>query len=391
MKKLFTLFFICALVISLEAQDGGIEFAQLDWQATLAQAKKQDKLIFVDAYTTWCGPCKWMAKNVFPEQEVGNFYNENFVNAKIDMEKGEGILFAKAYDVRAFPTFLFIDAKGNLVHQSLGSREVAEFVALGEAAQDPDQQVGTLKAKFEEGNREPEFLKNYATALNNSGLKGAEEVASLYLESQKDWLTAENISFIFEQSPYDMNADLYKFIKDNRAAFSQEIGQEEVDNKLKYGIQSSLRKNKDITPAEIESVFMEVFGEKGKEYSDAFQLQQLMFSRDRNDEEKFFQAAIAYADQYEIESWSMLNSMAWRFFELTDDPNLLKHAKTWAKKSVHLNSNYANNDTLAWIHFKLKDKEKAMKYAQQAIELAKADGSDYAETEKLVEQINMLE
>ena len=391
MKRLFTLFFICALVISLEAQDGGIEFAQIDWQATLAEAQEQDKLIFVDAYTTWCGPCKWMAANVFPQEDVGQFYNKNFVNVKIDMEKGEGILFAKAYNVRAFPTFLFIDGKGNLVHQSLGSREAAEFVALGEAAQDPDQQVGTLKAKFEDGDREPDFLKKYAMALSKSGMKGGEEAAGLYLETQDDWLTADNINFIYELTEFNVDSELYQFMKDNRSAFQAEVGKQKVDDKLKYGIQASLQKKKDATPAEVEAMFTEVFGEEGKMYAAAFELQKLMYSREEGAQEKFFKAAISFDDKYKADSWQLLNSMAWRFYELSDDPQLLKRAKNWAKQSMDLDSNYFNNDTYAWICFKLKEKEEAMKYAQQAIELAKEAGRDYKETEKLVEQIDTLE
>jgi uncharacterized protein YyaL (SSP411 family) len=59
------------------------------------KAKKENKLIFVDAYASWCGPCKLMVKNIFPLKTVGDYYNSHFINAKIDMEKGEGIELAK--------------------------------------------------------------------------------------------------------------------------------------------------------------------------------------------------------------------------------------------------------------------------------------------------------
>ena len=68
----------------------GIEF----FHGTLAEAKElasqEGKLIFIDAFTTWCGPCKRMSAQVFTQEEVGEFYNQTFVNLKLDMEKGEG-------------------------------------------------------------------------------------------------------------------------------------------------------------------------------------------------------------------------------------------------------------------------------------------------------------
>ena len=73
----------------------GIKFFEGTWEEALTLAKKEHKIIFVDAYTTWCGPCKQMAKDVFTQKEVGDFYNKSFINVKLDMEKGEGIGFSQ--------------------------------------------------------------------------------------------------------------------------------------------------------------------------------------------------------------------------------------------------------------------------------------------------------
>jgi thiol:disulfide interchange protein len=88
MKKLIPFAFFLSMAISINAQDVGIRFMDATWEQVMAEAKKQEKLIFVDAYTTWCGPCKVMAQNVFTQKEVGDFYNRYFVNYKLDMEKG---------------------------------------------------------------------------------------------------------------------------------------------------------------------------------------------------------------------------------------------------------------------------------------------------------------
>jgi len=112
----------------------GILFFEGTWQEAILKAKKENKLIFLDAYTTWCGPCKAMQKNIFPNEKVGELFNKNFINVKIDMEKGEGIALAKKYNVRAYPTLFFIDAQETLKLSSLGYHNVSQLIKLGQKA-----------------------------------------------------------------------------------------------------------------------------------------------------------------------------------------------------------------------------------------------------------------
>lgn len=112
-----------------------ITFNKAPWKQVLAKAKKENKLIFLDAYTTWCRPCIMMAKNVFTLNEVADFYNQHFINVSMDMEKGVGPSLAKKYKIRAYPDFLFIDGDGNIVHRNGGYKEAPEFIAVGKDAQ----------------------------------------------------------------------------------------------------------------------------------------------------------------------------------------------------------------------------------------------------------------
>ena len=108
---------------------GQISFEELSLEAALEKAQLENKLVFVDAYAVWCGPCKWMDNNVFTDKKVGETYNEKFVNLKINMESKEGKAFAKKYPVAAYPTFLYLDTKGNVVHLVEGSCDVNTFIA----------------------------------------------------------------------------------------------------------------------------------------------------------------------------------------------------------------------------------------------------------------------
>ena len=93
----------------------GIAFVTASFNELLAKAKEENKLVFIDGYTTWCGPCKLLAKETFPQKEVGTYMNPRFVCAQIDMERGEGPELAKRFNISAYPTMLILRPDGTLV------------------------------------------------------------------------------------------------------------------------------------------------------------------------------------------------------------------------------------------------------------------------------------
>ena len=105
------------------------------WTDALPKAKEEDKLIFLDAYASWCGPCKFMARTTFTENEVGTFFNEQFINFKMDMEKDpDGPRLSKKYGLEAYPTLYFIDKNEKMVHMSIGALNVKELLAEAQIA-----------------------------------------------------------------------------------------------------------------------------------------------------------------------------------------------------------------------------------------------------------------
>ncbi|MCC6410745.1 MAG: thioredoxin family protein [Saprospiraceae bacterium] len=132
-KQLFFVFgFLFFAAGSISAQ--GVNFFKGTWSEALAKAKAENKIIFVDAYASWCGPCKYMTSNVFPDAKAGEFYNKNFINLKIDMEKPENREFAGKYPVQAYPTLMFIDKNGKVVHKNVGALQVNDLIEVGKKA-----------------------------------------------------------------------------------------------------------------------------------------------------------------------------------------------------------------------------------------------------------------
>ena len=387
MKKLIGLAFMLVMSISVFAEDG-IQFTKGSWADILAEAKASDKVIFVDAFTTWCGPCKWMAANSFPDKAVGDFYNSTFINAKIDMEKGEGIGLAQKYKIYAYPTLLFIDGDGELVHRAVGAVVAAGLLKLGKVASDPTKQLSGLIKRYDKGDRDPVFLKTYANIAKESGLENYQQVANAYLKTQSDLLSTDNIQFIYDFT-FSSSDAYYGFMVKNKAKFDAAIGKDKVDDKFKKAITYPMYREKDVDLKAINNSLSEVFtNATAKQYTDEFEMNYYSY-RLRSDDfkAKYLKPAVAYFDKYDIKNWNVLNESAWTVFENTSDKDTLKKAANWAKKSTKLESNFYNNDTLAAIYHKLGKKCSAKKAAKKAIEFGKAEGEDVSETEELLKQI----
>lgn len=114
-------------------EETGIQFIEGSWASILKKAKAEKKIIFFDAYTTWCGPCKLLQKNVFTRSDVAEVFNKNFINVKFDMESGEGPALAKKYPLEGYPTLFFIDPDGKMVRQVLGYQKPEDLIKVAKS------------------------------------------------------------------------------------------------------------------------------------------------------------------------------------------------------------------------------------------------------------------
>ncbi len=126
-SKIFTTLLI-ALSISVFAgnkptkNDGatGIQFFKGTFKEALAKAKKENKMVMMDCYTTWCGPCKMLKSQVFVDKTLGDYMNEKYVCVAMDYENGEGPNIAQQYPVDGYPTLYFLDAAGKVKKTFVG-------------------------------------------------------------------------------------------------------------------------------------------------------------------------------------------------------------------------------------------------------------------------------
>lgn len=370
----------------------GITFETSDFQTALTKAKTENKLIFMDAYTTWCGPCKWMSKNVFTDASVGSYFNEKFVNVKINMEQGEGIELAKKYEVVAYPTLLFIDGNGKLMHVSTGSRPADDFLDLGHAANDPDRQFTTMKKRFDNGERSGEFLKLYTDVLTSAGMKNFDDVAQLYMNTQKDWTTEENMNFLFDYSEASLDSKLFNYTLKHREAFIALVGEQKFNQKLNYAADYDRGKS-GIAREDVDGLKVHYGKYFSTEVAENMAMKsyfnQIMYSPNPVEQEKFkAEIQLFLADRPDVGS-EFYNAVAWQIYEISNDKRLLSKAAEWAQLSIDGSRNSFNTDTMAALQYKLGNSSKARAFAIESIDLAKTEGNDYSATEALLKNINL--
>lgn len=236
MKK--NVIFLCfAWMMSLSAfaveAVSGIDFAHVTWNEAVAKAKAEKKLIFVDFYTQWCGPCMNMAEEVFVLPTVGDFYNSNFVNLKIDAENGEGKELAKKYEVRSYPTYGFIDpVTQELVHRSSSRQSAETFVQTAKNALNVETRSPYLIGQFEKGNKERRFLIHYIEYMHSVYRRDDVTKAFDLLISTGASLQQPEIWNLFVKTISGPTNPYLKQVSAHYAEFVKQHGKNAVDAKL---------------------------------------------------------------------------------------------------------------------------------------------------------------
>lgn len=258
MKK-FVLFVACMfMMLFVFAQT---DFQKLTLDKALEQAATENKRVFVDCYTVWCGPCKMMAEKILPLKEVGEFLNDHFVCLKIDMEKGEGVKIARKYKVTAYPTFLILKADGSLQHRIVGGAPTGkEFLDKVEEGMEGSS-LGDLEMQYQSGNREFGFQMTYIKALVRSNdVEKARTISRNLLESLDEGEKCSALYWYIYENEFlsPVGEENMTFLLNHVEEFRAGVGKERVDAKLvslfEMQLEDILRgRNQEVTLADVEA------------------------------------------------------------------------------------------------------------------------------------------
>ena len=409
----------------------GIRFTEGSWKEVLSKAKAENKLIFIDVYTSWCGPCKMMAAETFPLKEVGDVFNAHFINYKIDAEKGEGIAIAKKFDVRAFPTYLFVNGDGELVYRVVGYMEANPFLEEAKIAIREKNDAKPLvqwEKEYQNGKRDKAFLIGYLQKRALQKLPSAEIADELFPSLTKAELADKDLlrSFIYYDAAVQIVPEGKVFnylIKNYKRLDSSGIVEYPLPI-LEMGISNYFKKNiiankkekmlpvaisavkkvleaTDVDPAEItleekEYTYLYYDGTNNKaklapavidcvengimkmdipgmQKSDAEDFQKFMqpYLNGEKDslavEDFAIEKRMAKADKMGTPSFS-LGRAAHVVYNHFSDKKMLELAAAWIKLADEWKPHFTNKAIYAGILFKLGEKDKAVEMMQKASE-----------------------
>ena len=368
MKKLMLIFLIIPLGLSAQ-----IKFEN-SWDEAVSKSRMTGKLIFLDAYAEWCEPCKEMEEYTFTDLEVANYYNSNFINLHLDMEDYPGVELAEEYAVGVFPSFLFINGNGEVVHRGCGAMDAGQFLMLGEEALKDSVTLMAMEKRYDDGDRNADFMLDYLEMLEEACLD-AERFAAGYLKGVVlSDLTNETPWEVFAAYQWDIYSREFQYVLKNKAQFDEKVGARMVNAKLydtylsqyqevyeaeelhDYGMRALLHSIKEVTftGADTLKVMMNLhyaeFTENWPEYAEY---------------------AVELVGMTGVEDPEELNELAWKFYLFVDNKNQLEIASSWAQEAVTKMPEPSIIDTYASLQFKLGNKKKAIDLEKKALELAR--------------------
>ncbi len=249
MKTIFSILFSLAVAVACAQSNEGIRFTHGKWKDVKQLAKEQNKSIFMDCYTSWCGPCKMLSKNIFPQATVGELFNTHFINYKVDMENGEGPLLKKQFNVSAYPTLIWVDSDGNELHKSVGAPNADELMSIAQQVID-GKGLAALERNYTAQSNNFTVMLNYIQGLSNAyEPQKIQVVLATYFKSveETELLKEKNYSLI-KNYLEDIYSPAFEWFHKHQADFKNQYSSEEVDQKLyrtylSYG-HSLVRKDK---------------------------------------------------------------------------------------------------------------------------------------------------
>lgn len=325
-KLFYLLFFL--MLINQNMVIAQTQFRTIAYDEALSAAQQEGKMVFIDFYTDWCGPCKRMSREVFPQDKVGNFLNHKFICIKLNAEK-EGKELAKLFQVKAYPTFLIVNTSKQVVFRLEGAMDTDAFISRIENGIDPNQKPERLAQRYQSGERSAELINNYAFSLmTNDKEQEGYQVVNEYFKtlSNKQRLLPRNL-FLFTRYTVSLDDEKAKFLLQNEALFPKESSQkvtEHLDKLIAMALSSYFSgyrwSEKKFHEAEYQWL-KQLIKKRNTESADVNEaVFTLIESRVKNSDEKFLQDCI---QQYDILNKVYQETLIMNLGRLFPNPNKL--------------------------------------------------------------------
>ena len=371
----------------------GIDFNhELTFQQALDKAKQEGKLVFIDCYTSWCGPCKRLAATVFTDSVVGSYFNNNYVNVKFDMEKEEGPSIATRYQVTAYPTLLWLDGNGVIKHKIIGGLEAKGLIDAGKSAADPIPDIMSgMDKQYATGMRDEAFMEEYLKLFKSSG-RDYEAVFAEYLKQAgaQNWPKDKVLPLTFELTnkyPSPGINEVVKHKNDLVEKFGAKVYNQKIDGIAENALAQAKKKNDE----SMLKAAVELVKSNSSDSKQQIAKMEMDFYFNTASAPVYDKHVTEYLKKYGSNDAKLMNDVAWQYYINTNEDKYLKKASQWAYKAVNLKNNATNNTTYAYLQYKLGNFNEAVKACDYALIRAKEEGFNPASALALKEEIKKEE
>ena len=209
-----------------------------DYGEALAESRQTGKPIFLDAFTTWCAPCRRMDAEVFTDAEVRRVLEERFVPLRLDMEQPPGLSLGERFQIAAYPTMLVFDEAGEL-HRAVGFLDVAALIAFARASLDPTANARGQLARYRRGERDTALLRELEARAARANAAVREVYTYDYLLATEDW-SSEAASFRLLQGPQTTDTPLFDSLVSRKQQLYRHYAIPVVDERIHGLVDASL-------------------------------------------------------------------------------------------------------------------------------------------------------
>ncbi len=388
MKKFLFLFLVGPFLVQTPAQaqvDTGVHFERgLSWAAVQAKAKAENKYIFMDCFTTWCGPCRYMSTAIFPQKKSGDYMNNKFVSVAVQLDTtakdaddvkawyADGHAIAEKYVVRAYPTYLIFAPDGHVIHRMVGSRlDAKTFIADVSLSFDSTQQYYALLNQYENGRRDSAFLRRMAMRCEDVyDLANLKVVGNAWLATQTALYRRDALQIVdvLTNASTDTYFTLYT---DHAAEVDKVLGDGKAEAKvraifLREGAQLARAGKKEPDWKKVHKLIAAKMPAAADEMTARIKVN---FYCGKKDWTNFETVMVAYMKTYGgTMSIGDLNSLAWAVFEGCPDMTCVSDILDWSR-SLKEASDPGVMDTYANILYKLGKKDDAIALETKALSM----------------------
>lgn len=388
-KSFVSVSFIFITTFICLAQDG-IKFEKLEWKDALQKAKDSKQLVFLEGYANWSQPCAILEKYSFSDKEVASFYNQNFINIRLDMEDIPGVLLAEEYMVSSFPVLLFLDDEGQVIHRGCGAIASDELIALGKIALGNDH-LAAMDSVFNAGERSSAFLVKYSEALNNACLDPSELVETYFATlPHKDWTNITSWDMI-NLNVSDPFSEPFQYLMSYQDMYALKYGKDTVDQKI-YDVLLDqiidIYEGEDLTYLATRAIERLIASIDFNGKDELLSLTRLKTADLKENWPVYAQNAINVVKEQEVTDPDQLNEFAWKFYLFIDDKSQLELAAGWMKQVLEDYPNATYYDSYASLLYKLGRSKEAIRNSEKALQAAVIDFEDLMHYESQLEKFS---